>query len=147
MVYKLDIPGDSKWPLYPLVGGHLTFPKGHLTIPKRSQRIARSLIISHHFTTLISLPSEALIQSRTGLDGHWTLTRQAQQKVSLDGQLQSLPPTEVIRRELSLLQLEFWSSWDSKHDFWWVFLHKMYMPGPTSPPEWVSSGPYIIGWF
>ena len=33
-------PGDSKWPLYPLVGGHLNFPKGHLTIPKRSQRIA-----------------------------------------------------------------------------------------------------------
>ncbi len=30
------VPGDSKWPFDPLVGGHLTFPKGHLTIPKRS---------------------------------------------------------------------------------------------------------------
>ena len=29
-------PGDSKCPFHPLVGGHLTFPKGHLTIPKRS---------------------------------------------------------------------------------------------------------------
>ena len=34
------MPGDSKWPFYPLVGGHLTFLKGHLTIPKRSQRTA-----------------------------------------------------------------------------------------------------------
>ena len=34
-------PGDSLWPFYPLVGGHLTISKGHLTIPKRSQRIAR----------------------------------------------------------------------------------------------------------
>ena len=34
-------PGDSKWPFYPLVGGHLTFERGHLTIPKRAQRIAR----------------------------------------------------------------------------------------------------------
>ena len=30
------LPGDSKWPVYPVVGGHLTFPKGHLTIPIRS---------------------------------------------------------------------------------------------------------------
>ena len=30
-------PGDSKRPFHPLVGGHLTFPKGHVfTIPKRS---------------------------------------------------------------------------------------------------------------
>ena len=29
---------------HPLVGGHLTIEKGHLTIPKRSQRIARELI-------------------------------------------------------------------------------------------------------
>ncbi len=36
------LPSDSKWPFYPLVGGYLTFPKGHLAIPKRSQRIARS---------------------------------------------------------------------------------------------------------
>ena len=36
------IPGDSKWPFHPLIGGHLTISKGHLTIPKRSQRIARS---------------------------------------------------------------------------------------------------------
>ncbi len=38
-------PGDSKWPFYPLVGGHFAFPKGHLTIPKRSQRIARERLI------------------------------------------------------------------------------------------------------
>ena len=38
---KWNIPGDSKWPFHPLVGGHLTIEKGHLTIPKRSQRIAR----------------------------------------------------------------------------------------------------------
>ena len=31
-----SLPGDSKWPFYPLVGGHLTIWKGHLTIPKRS---------------------------------------------------------------------------------------------------------------
>ena len=31
------------WPFHPLVGGHLTISKGHLTIPKRSQRIARYL--------------------------------------------------------------------------------------------------------
>ena len=26
----------NSWPFYPLIGGHLEFPKGHLTIPKRS---------------------------------------------------------------------------------------------------------------
>ena len=31
--------------LHPLVGGHLTFPKGHLTIPKRAERIARYQVI------------------------------------------------------------------------------------------------------
>ena len=30
-------PGDSKCPFHPLVGGHLTPWKGHLTIPKRSR--------------------------------------------------------------------------------------------------------------
>ena len=29
------MPGDSKWPFHPLVGGHLTIWKGHLTIPKK----------------------------------------------------------------------------------------------------------------
>ena len=37
-------PGDSKRPFHLLVGGHLTIEKGHLTIPKRSQRIARQVI-------------------------------------------------------------------------------------------------------
>ena len=36
------IPGDSKCPFHPLVGGHLTPWKGHLTIPKRSLWITRS---------------------------------------------------------------------------------------------------------
>ncbi len=36
---QFNIPGDSKWPFDLLVGGHLTPWKGHLTIPKRSQRI------------------------------------------------------------------------------------------------------------
>ena len=26
---EIPFPGDSKWPFYPLVEGHLTFPKGH----------------------------------------------------------------------------------------------------------------------
>ena len=34
--FKNCPPGDSKWPFHPLVGGHLTIEKGHLTIPKRS---------------------------------------------------------------------------------------------------------------
>ena len=33
---KWPPPGDSKCPFHPLVGGHLTPWKGHLTIPKRS---------------------------------------------------------------------------------------------------------------
>jgi len=37
------LPGDSKWPFDHLVRCHLTISKGHLTIPKRSQRIARTL--------------------------------------------------------------------------------------------------------
>ena len=37
--------GDSKCPFHPLVGGHLTPWKGHLTIPKRSLWITRSWII------------------------------------------------------------------------------------------------------
>ena len=43
MQKKTDIPSRwfNSWPFHPLVGGHLTFPKGHLTIPKRPQRIAR----------------------------------------------------------------------------------------------------------
>ena len=36
-------PGDSKCPFDSLVGGHLTIEKGHLTIPKRGQRTARTL--------------------------------------------------------------------------------------------------------
>ena len=40
---KQHLPGDSKWPFDSLVRGHLTFPNGHLTIPKRAQRIARLL--------------------------------------------------------------------------------------------------------
>ena len=40
---------------YPLGGGHLTFPKGHLTIPKRSQRTARSVISSSHLFQQIYL--------------------------------------------------------------------------------------------
>ena len=39
--WKNDLPGDSKWPFHPLVGGHLTPSKGHLTIPKRSLWITR----------------------------------------------------------------------------------------------------------
>ena len=39
---KQDVlPGDSKWPFHPLVGGHLPIENGHLTIPKRSHRSAR----------------------------------------------------------------------------------------------------------
>ena len=38
-------PGDSKWPFDPLVGGHLTIWKGHLTIPNRSLWITRYLHI------------------------------------------------------------------------------------------------------
>ena len=35
-------PGDSKWPFYSLIGGHLTFEMvTYITIPKRSQRIAK----------------------------------------------------------------------------------------------------------
>ena len=36
--------GDSKWPFPPIVGGHLDIEKGHLTIPKRSQRIASQVV-------------------------------------------------------------------------------------------------------
>ena len=36
-----QVPGDSKRPFDPLVGGHLTPWKGHLTIPKRSLWITR----------------------------------------------------------------------------------------------------------
>ena len=40
-------PGHSKWPFHPLVGGHLTIEQGHLTNPKRSQRIARLVFFDH----------------------------------------------------------------------------------------------------
>ena len=46
-------PGDSKWPFHPLVGGPLTFEKGHLTIPKRSQRIARPMFYVVFFVVLV----------------------------------------------------------------------------------------------
>ena len=39
-------PGDSKCPFHPLVGGHLTPWKGHLTIPKRSLWITWNIIYS-----------------------------------------------------------------------------------------------------
>ena len=42
---KNPTPGDSKWPFHPPVGGHLTIQKGHLTIPKRAQRIARPFFL------------------------------------------------------------------------------------------------------
>ena len=49
-------PGDSIRDLFiPWVGGHLTFPKGHVfTIPKRSQRIARKAI-SFYFFIFVSV--------------------------------------------------------------------------------------------
>ncbi len=47
--HKEWIPGDSKWPFRPLVGGHLTIWTGRLTIPKRSQRIARYWYLCCHF--------------------------------------------------------------------------------------------------
>ena len=40
---KNPTPGDSKWPFHPLIGGHLTIEKGHLTIPKRSLWITRCI--------------------------------------------------------------------------------------------------------
>ena len=40
--YKIQQPGDSKWPFGPLVAGNLIFQKGTLNYPqKRSQRIDR----------------------------------------------------------------------------------------------------------
>ena len=64
---KRNKPGDSKWPFYPLVGGHLTFPKGHLTIPERSQRTAGSVISSNHLFQQIYLCfSQCFGLSRSG---------------------------------------------------------------------------------
>ena len=44
-------PGDSKCPFHPLVGGHLTPWKGHLTIPKRSLWITRFTSFYHTYFT------------------------------------------------------------------------------------------------
>ena len=44
---KKRLPGDSKCPFHPLVGGHLTPWKGHLTIPKRSLWITRFTTFHH----------------------------------------------------------------------------------------------------
>ena len=52
---KKKQPGDSKWPLYPLVGGHLTFERDHLSIPKRSQRIARKLFLGWKHPCVVSV--------------------------------------------------------------------------------------------
>ena len=43
---KTDMPGDSKCPFHPLVGGHSTPEKGHLTIPKGSLWITRCQMCS-----------------------------------------------------------------------------------------------------
>ena len=43
---KTNMPGDSKCPFHPLVGGHSTPEKGHLTIPKGSLWITRCQICS-----------------------------------------------------------------------------------------------------
>ena len=43
MVSHRYLPGDSNCPFHPLVGGHLTPWKGHLTISKRSLWITRYL--------------------------------------------------------------------------------------------------------
>ena len=32
---NVDLPGDSKWPFHPLIGGHLTPWKGSLNHPKK----------------------------------------------------------------------------------------------------------------
>ena len=45
---KYTLTGDLKWPFYPLVGGHLTFERVHLTIPKRSLWITRLQYV--HYT-------------------------------------------------------------------------------------------------
>ena len=46
---KPSVRWDSSRDLFwsPIVGGHLTFPKGHLTIPKRSQRIVSFISFCH----------------------------------------------------------------------------------------------------
>ena len=46
MTMKMIPAGDSKCPFHPLVGGHLTPWKGHLTIPKRSLWITRHQFLS-----------------------------------------------------------------------------------------------------
>ena len=40
----LVAPGDSLWPFHPVVGGHLTIWKGHLTIPKRSKNCQANIV-------------------------------------------------------------------------------------------------------
>ena len=48
-IWVLSIPGDSKCLFHPLVGGHLTPWKGHLTIPKRSHWITRYVFRGYFF--------------------------------------------------------------------------------------------------
>ena len=71
---KKHPPDDSKWPFHPLVGSHLTIEKGHLTIPKRSQRIARQTNFTS-FTTSVScdplhpLRFPSLVDGKLGYSG------------------------------------------------------------------------------
>ena len=58
------LPGDSKCPFHPLVGGHLTPWKGHLTIPKRSLWITRWMSLS--FVTIHFFNPTAPLHPRGG---------------------------------------------------------------------------------
>ena len=50
-----QVPVDSKWPFYQFVWKSLNLGKGHLTIPKRSHRIARPKYVCYMYFFGVSI--------------------------------------------------------------------------------------------
>ena len=73
------LPGDSKWPFDPLIGGHLTPWKGHLTIPKRALWTTRlgskpptpTGSWNHELPSEASPPMQFICWTTVGSGWHW----------------------------------------------------------------------------
>ena len=117
--YKLQQPGDSKWPFGPLVAGNLIFQKGTLNHPqKRSQRIDRkTAFLSMSVTCLCVLsPGFSSWLQTVFLPLQWALVRELSAFGVIFGG-RNFRPTKVARFHTPKIIGKSWQ-WPQKCMAW-----------------------------